>query len=55
MLWLTSEIWVRCSPWKPINSKPRGAGPCPYAILLIAVISVGLWSLIIGVASWLTG
>jgi hypothetical protein len=32
-----------------------GQWPVPYAILLVAVVSVGLWSLIIGVASWVTG
>jgi hypothetical protein len=32
-----------------------GRWPAPYAIMLIAVISVGLWSLILGVASWVTG
>jgi hypothetical protein len=32
-----------------------GRWPVPYAIMFIAVVSVGLWSLIIGVASWLTG
>ena len=29
--------------------------PVPYAIMLITVISVALWSLIIGVTSWLIG
>ncbi len=37
------------------QQQTEGRWPVPYAILLIAVISVGLWSLIIGVASWLTG
>ena len=29
--------------------------PVPYAIMLITVVSVALWSLIIGVTSWLIG
>ena len=29
--------------------------PVPYAIMFITVVSVALWSLIIAVASWLTG
>jgi hypothetical protein len=32
-----------------------GRWPVPYAIMFIIVISVGLWSLIIAVASWLIG
>jgi hypothetical protein len=29
--------------------------PVPYAIVFITAVSVALWSLIIAVASWLTG
>jgi hypothetical protein len=32
-----------------------GRWPVPYAIMLIAVVSVALWSLILGVAGWVTG
>ena len=42
-------------PLEADQQQTEGRLPVPYAILLIAVISVGLWSLIIGVASWLTG
>ena len=42
-------------PLEADQQQTEGRWPVPYAILLIAVISVGLWSLIIGVASWLTG
>ena len=29
--------------------------PVPYALMVIALVSVALWSLIIGVANWLIG
>ena len=46
------------APTQALEAEQRqtdGRWPAPYALMFIAVVSVGLWSLIIGVASWLTG
>jgi hypothetical protein len=40
---------------QPEQSQTDGRWPVPYAIAFITVVSVGLWSLIITLASWRTG
>jgi hypothetical protein len=40
---------------QPEQLQTDGRWPVPYAIMFITVVSVGLWSLIITLASWLVG
>jgi hypothetical protein len=40
---------------EPEQRQIDGRWPVPYAIMFITVVSVGLWSLIITLASWLVG
>jgi hypothetical protein len=40
---------------QPEQPQTDGRWPVPYAIMFITAVSVTLWSLIITLASWLTG
>ena len=53
--WLTTKNGLRCRLWSRSKRQTDGRWPVPYAIMLIAVISVALWSLILAVAGWVTG